>query len=148
MVITKQFLKDLRTADSLIIVFKGELSDIDLLFRNKNRVTERRISYDYHDTTNVRGVWQIFLFPDQNTTEKTIFSLLRVGDKLRFTVRRNGNQYTQQAGLNVIDLMLDVIRYKKDGKTIAKCLQFELAKQICPTNSAINITQGIELVAT
>jgi hypothetical protein len=138
MIITKEFLKDIKKANSICIRFIGEYSTIDLFYRVDTGIY-RRISYDYGNSFKLRGNWHIFLWPGQLTNTGSIISLLRAGDEIRFEAEYNGNQYLEEAGINNHQLILTVIRKNER-------LEFVFDSQNCPTNSALNLTSGIKIL--
>jgi hypothetical protein len=142
MQITRQFLKDVKTASAMVIRFDGRHSTIDLFWRDQ----DRRATYSYGDSGKLRGSWHVFLFSGLNSNTNTLLDLLRVGDDIAFNVRYNGNQYSEIVGLNVHQLILRIKRFNKNGETINKIRQVVFDSQNCPTNSALHMKEGVKIL--
>jgi hypothetical protein len=145
MKITRQFLTDLKKADSMCIRFEGKRSTIDLFFQNYSG-DSYATTYQYGDSGDYRGNWVLFLYPGMLTEIGCTLSLLKIDDRAVFIPRRGSNQYTDEAELNAHDLMLQINRHKKDHISSIKPFLFLLDHQICPTNSALNMTAGIDIL--
>lgn len=139
MLVTKQFIKDLRTANSIVTRFNGDNSSIDLFYHYEDRRNDRVTTYQYKHSDNLIGVWHIGLYPDMKTVPGDTLNLIKSGDNIQFDCQYNGNQYTANAGLVVTDLYLTIKVYKPDGVTLRKTNTYLLDSQICPNNSALNI---------
>ena len=143
MQITKQFLKDIKTASAMVIRFDGKHSTIDLFWRDQS---DRRVTYPYGDSGKLRGSWHVFLFSGLNSETGTLLDLLRIGDDIAFNVRYNGNQYSEIVGLNRHELILRIKRFNKNGETINKIRQVVFDSQCCPTNSALHMKDGVKIL--
>lgn len=145
MKITKQLLKDLKTADAMVIRFTGKFSTLDLFYKQPNS-PDRVITYQYGDSLCIQGSWHTSLYPSMHTEQGCLLALLRVGDDLQFNPRYNGSTHTEELGINVQELIFTFKRYKKDNETLSKYFSVIFDSQICPTNSALYITSGIKVV--
>ena len=137
MKITKDFLKDIKSASAIVIRFDGKFSTIDLFFKSDG-VESKRTVYEYGDSGKIRGCWYVALYPDMNYAENTIFSLLKAGDKIQFNIRKNGHESLINAGFTVHDLMLNVTRFKKNGD-FSKNMAFQFDSQT--SDKKMNISE-------
>lgn len=141
MIISKQFLDDITHADCMVVRFNGNQSMIELSNRAENGgINERIINYPLDLEIKQTGNWVIFLYPQQTTHHNAIFAQLKVGDKIHFYAYKNGTENLTQAGFDWHVLMLRVIRYKKDGKTISKLYEFQFDQEIVKTTSTHSMT--------
>ena len=134
---TKEFLSDLKKADSMVIRFNGAFSTIDLFYGQS--ADQKIITYQYGTSGELMGTWHMFLYPKMKTQIGDTLNLIKIGDDIRFEAEFNGNQYTTEANLIVTNLYLTIKAYRQDGITLKKLSSYFLDHQICPDNSALNL---------
>lgn len=130
MIITKEFMKDFRNCNQVIIRFTGPYVRIELDIK-KGYDTVKSTIYEYKDKylpENEKAFWYI-PYKDSSTIEVLRY-VLKKDDELRFYNYKNGTENLKRAGLHYDELCCKIKR--KDNFIIQRLV---LDVSICEDNS-------------
>ena len=139
MIITKDFIRDIKQARSMVLRFNGERSTIDIFQDGDNdRVTTYRFDGSFFGYT---GNWHTSIYFDASSNIlNTFIKSLRPGDKLKFYALNYVTESLLDHGFSSYNLNAQITRYKKDGVTISSMNDYFIDSQTCLSNSsAINL---------
>ena len=137
MIIPKQFIKDLKQAQSIVIRFNGRYSTIDM-FQND---TTRVITYEFDGSMfGYTGNWYIYVYYDASSNVlNTFIKGLRNGDKLAFYAENAQTDSLKEAGFLSYQLKARITRYRKGSEILSSINDYFIDSQTCLDNSALNI---------
>ena len=138
MIITKQFIKDLKQARALVIRFNSRYSTIDMFQGNNN---SRVITYEFDGSMfGYTGNWHINVYYDATSNVlNTFIKSLRDGDKLTFYAENWITDSLKGAGFLSYQLKARITRYKKGTEIISVINDYFIDSQTCLNNSALYI---------
>ena len=138
MIITKQFIKDLKEARSIVIRFNGRYSTIDVF---QGSSTSRVITYEFDGSLfGYTGSWYVTVYYDANSSVlNTFIKSLRDGDKLAFYAENAVTDSLKEAGFLSYQLIARITRYRKGSETISSVNDYFIDSQTCLNNSALYI---------
>ena len=138
MIITKQFIKDLKRARSIVIRFNGRYSTIDVFQDNHN---SRVVTYEFDgESFGYTGNWYVNVYFDaSNNVLNTFIKSLRDGDKLAFYAENWITDSLKEAGFLSYILSARITRYRKNSETISSVNDYFIDNQTCLNNSALYI---------
>ena len=134
MILTREILKHLKTADHILVTF-NEDAQVSIVEKLKNG-TYYSEEFDTTTLPNQVGKWPV----NNYDHVKTVYSLLKIGDKLRFYVLDNAHHKHHEINYIFHELHLNVIRYKSDGTTISHNMDYFLDTQCIPANFIKNMS--------
>lgn len=124
--------KAIKSAQSIVIRFDQGWTTLEVT-DNKNQI----LQYPYRSLFDqFKGAWvMLYLEYSTDSTEKAIFSTLRKGDHLDFYPRTNGSENLRKVGLDKVELMMSVKRFRKGSNDLSSKHLFMLDDEILPPNS-------------
>ena len=131
MEITKEFMKDFRAADQVVVRFFGTSGKLELS-KHKNNKEVKMTSYEFiekYANADEQSFW--YMPYKEQCTIGILRYLLKPGDIVRFYAYKNGTEYLKKAGLNYDQLCISVERRNK--QIIPRMV---LNSSLCPNNSA------------
>lgn len=125
MIVTKHFLKAIKSADSLVLRFNETFTTIETGEKLKNG-TYYNETFDFSAIGQL-GCWVVSGFYSNMVTEtNSPFKLLRAGDKIKFFVEDYSTDKLKSLGIFSDVLIMQITRYRKDQKTISALYRFIL----------------------
>lgn len=138
MIITKQFIKDLKQARSIVVRFNGRFSTIDVF---QDNTASRVITYEFDGSLfGYTGSWYVSVYYDASSSVlNTFIKSLRDGDKLAFYAENAVTDSLKEAGFLSYQLKARITRYKKNTEIISSLNDYFIDNQTCLNNSALYI---------
>ena len=137
MIITKDFLSDLKKSNAIVVRFNGKYSSIDVFTGEHFSIDRRVVSYDFDATHfGYEGSWHCSIYRQQHMPVNCFIDSLRANDVLDFVVEDHTHDSLRDAGMLHYQLHARVKRYKKDGLTLSTVKEWFVDSQVSLDNSA------------
>ena len=159
MKVTKELAKEMKQARTMLIYRdRNGIGQLSLLFTDniRGKSVETRKEYITDTELKIYGSYKQDQPPvnnkamcvahinylDNTSPARTAIQSLKSGDEIKFHfIGRNNSQYTDQAGLNVDELRLEVSHMAPDGSRKSRDW-YTLDVSVCPNNSARMIDES------
>ncbi len=122
MIVTKEFIKDLKTARAFVVRFNGNCSSIQIFHKDDKRnvtVEFKSIVTLPAALSSIFSEWYTTVYIDQNGPLTTFIKSLRAGDKLTLFPSDNSSGNCLEKGLYTYHLNGIVNRYKRNSDILA-----------------------------
>ncbi len=117
MIITKEFISDLKKASAVVVRFNGKYSSIDV-FKYSGKL-EVNTTYQYQDLSAYTGNWHFNVYAGQSMPLTTFIKSLRAGDLLDLYIENHETDNLKALNILNVQLIARIRRHRKNSDILS-----------------------------